>query len=181
MLKNRRVKAAVFFLFKRGGGGGGDEQTALIDGKAGEDDLGVRVKCKVAKNKVAAPYKVGEFDMIFGLGISRLGCIMDAADEMDVLTRRGSYYSYGEEKLGQGRAKAMEYLKENQEVYDRIEKDVRRVIAERLAGTYGTPIAEQKVEVAPLGAFAQGASEMFDEEDDEEGSIGLEELGIDAR
>lgn len=106
----------------------------VIKGKSGADDEGVRIKCKVAKNKVAAPYKVAEFDMMFGMGINRLGCILDAADDMNVLTRRGSHYYFGEEKLGNGRANVMAFLKENQAVYDKIEKDVRRVIAEKLAG-----------------------------------------------
>ena len=150
----------------------------VIKGKgAGADDEGVRVKCKVAKNKVAPPYKTAEFDMIFGMGISRLGCIMDAADELAVITRRGAYYSYGDEKLGQGRARALEFIDENPDVYERIEKDVRRVIAERLAGQYGKPIEDQEVAAEPLGAFAAKASELFDDEDGE--GIGLEEFGID--
>ena len=57
------------------------------------------------QNKVAPPYKVAEFDMIFGRGISSLGCMLDAADEMGVIDRTGSWYSYGEERLGPGREK----------------------------------------------------------------------------
>ena len=127
----------------------------IIKGKAGADDEGVRVKCKVAKNKVAPPYKVAEFDMIFGMGISGLGCMLDAADEMGVIERRGSWYSYGEERLGQGREKAMEYMTENPHVLESVEADVRRVIAEKLAGKYGAPIDKQAKEVAPLGAFGK--------------------------
>ena len=146
----------------------------IIKGKAGADDEGVRVKVKVAKNKVAPPYKVAEFDMIFGLGISGLGCTLDAADEMGVIERRGSWYSYGEERLGQGREKAMEYMTENPHVLESVEADVRRVIAEKLAGKYGAPIDKQAKEVAPLGAFGKGSP--FDLDDEDEGDL---ELGMD--
>jgi len=138
----------------------------IIKGKAGADDEGVRVKCKVAKNKVAPPYKVAEFDMIFGRGISGLGCTLDAADEMDVIDRKGSWYSYGEERLGQGREKAMETLTENPEMLKAVETDVRRVIAERLAGKYGTPIAKDEP-IAPLGAFGKGSPFDLDDEDED--------------
>lgn len=138
----------------------------IIKGKAGADDEGVRVKCKVAKNKVAPPYKVAEFDMIFGRGISSLGCTLDAADEMDVIDRKGSWYSYGEERLGQGREKAMETLTENPEMLKAVETDVRRVIAERLAGKYGTPIAKDEP-IAPLGAFGKGSPFDLDDEDED--------------
>jgi recombination protein RecA len=131
----------------------------IIRGKAGADDEGVRVKCKVAKNKIAPPYKTAEFDMMFGLGISRDGCMLDAADELDVITRRGAWYSYGEERLGQGRAAAMEFFDANPEIKTQIEADVRRTIAERLAGTYGVkPNDPSDAKSEPvLGAFA-GAS-----------------------
>ena len=105
-------------------------------------------KVKVAKNKVAPPYKCCWIDMLFGLGISGMGCTLDAADEMGVIDRRGSWYSYEDEKLGQGREKAMEFLRENVAVLERVEADVRRVIAERLAGKYGSPI-DKAEEVAP--------------------------------
>ena len=149
----------------------------IIKGKAGADDEGVRVKVKVAKNKVAPPYKVAEFDMIFGMGISGLGCTLDAADEMGVIERRGSWYSYGEERLGQGREKAMEYMTENPHVLESVEADVRRVIAEKLAGKYGAPIDKQAKEVAPLGAFGKGSP--FDLDDEDEPGLGLGEFGLD--
>ena len=128
---------------------------------------------KVAKNKIAPPYKTAEFDMLFGRGISRDGCMLDAADELGVITRRGAWYSYGEERLGQGREKAMEFLRENPAVLERVEADVRRVIAERLAGKYGSPIDEAE-EVAPLGAFDMNSP--FDLDDaDEDLDLGAEE------
>jgi recombination protein RecA len=154
----------------------------IIKGKAGGDDEGVRVKVKVAKNKVAPPYKVAEFDMIFGRGISSLGCMLDAADEMGVIDRKGSWYSYGEERLGQGREKAMETLLENPEMLAQIDVDVRRTIAERLAGKYGTPIDKQKPEsVEPLGVGAFGQASPFDLDDDDEDLALAEEDETDAR
>ena len=148
----------------------------IIKGKAGQDDEGVRVKVKVAKNKVAPPYKVAEFDMIFGMGISGLGCLLDAADEMNVIERRGSWYSYGDEKLGQGREKAMETLTENPEILKKVESDVRRVIAERLAGKYGAPIEKMEKSVAPLAAFGKGSPFDLDDEDE---PLGVDDLGMD--
>ena len=106
----------------------------VIKGKSGEDDLGTRVKVKVAKNKVAPPYKVAEFDMLFGRGIDPMGCTLDAADNMGVVDKRGAWYSYNDEQLGQGREKTMEKLRENPAMLASVEKDVRRIIAERLAG-----------------------------------------------
>ena len=145
----------------------------VLKGKAGSDDEGVGVKVKVAKNKVAPPYKSGWIDMLFGRGISGMGCTLDAADEMGVIDRRGSWYSYEDEKLGQGREKAMEFLRENPAVLERVEADVRRVIAERLAGKYGSPI-DKAEEVAPLGAF--DADSPFDLDDaDEDLDLGVEE------
>ena len=65
---------------------------------------------QVVKNKVAAPYKVSEFDILFGSGISTLGCLLDAAEKIDVCQRKGSWYYYGDTKLGQGRDKALQKL-----------------------------------------------------------------------
>ena len=143
----------------------------VIKGKAGAEDEGTRVKVKVAKNKVAPPYRVAEFDMLFGRGISKLGCLLDAADEMAVVERRGSWYSYGEERLGQGREKAVEYLTENPAVLEAVESDVRRLIAEKLAGKYGAPI-DKKEGVEELKAFAKDSP--FDPPPG--GGIGLEEF-----
>ena len=68
---------------------------------------------QVVKNKCAAPYKVAEFDIMFGSGISTLGCLLDAAESTSVVQRKGSWYSYGERKLGQGREKTMAILAED--------------------------------------------------------------------
>lgn len=76
-----------------------------------DGQVGIRVKAKCTKNKVAPPYKLAEFDIIFGSGISSNGCLLDAAEAVEVIQRRGSYYFYGDQRLGQGREKTLEALK----------------------------------------------------------------------
>lgn len=70
-------------------------------------------RSKVVKNKVAPPYKLAEFDILFGGGISALGCLLDAAEAVEVVQRRGSWYYFGEQRLAQGRDKTLEALKED--------------------------------------------------------------------
>jgi len=89
------------------------------------EEYGNRVKVRVVKNKVAPPFKVAEFDILFGEGISKEGCILDAAAELDIVKKSGTWYSYGEEKLGQGRDKAREFLKENIQLLVEIDTQVR--------------------------------------------------------
>lgn len=68
------------------------------------------------KNKCAPPYKIAEFDIMFGSGISSLGCMLDAAESVDVVQRKGSWYSFGDQRLGQGREKTMAILADNKEM-----------------------------------------------------------------
>ncbi len=84
--------------------------------KDGSDFIGNRTKCKIVKNKVAPPFKVAEFDIIFGKGISNNGCLVDLGVSMDVLKKSGSWISYNDEKIGQGRDKTIQYLEDNPEV-----------------------------------------------------------------
>ena len=71
---------------------------------------------QVVKNKCAPPYKIAEFDIMFGSGISGLGCLLDAAEGVDIVQKKGSWYSFGDQKLGQGRDKTMAILAENTEM-----------------------------------------------------------------
>ena len=98
--------------------------------KNGAEVIGNRTKCKVVKNKVAPPFKVAEFDMIFGEGISKMGEIIDCAVEFDIIKKSGTWYSYDDMKIGQGKDRVKEYLKENKEVCDEIEAKVRDVFAQ---------------------------------------------------
>jgi recombination protein RecA len=84
--------------------------------KEGTEAVGNRVRVKVVKNKVAAPFRQAEFDIEFGKGISTAGCLIDLGIEHDVITKSGSFFSYGEERLGQGRGNAKTYLEEHPEV-----------------------------------------------------------------
>jgi recombination protein RecA len=94
--------------------------------KKGTEEFGNRVKVKVAKNKVAPPFRIAEFDIIFGKGISTLGCIVDLAEETGVLVRKGAWYSYNGENISQGRDNAIKYLEENKETADKITVQLRQ-------------------------------------------------------
>jgi len=93
--------------------------------KQGDQVIGSRTKAKVAKNKVAAPFKVSEFDIMYGEGISRTGELLDLGVEHKLVQKSGSWYSYGETRIGQGREAARAFLKENPEVADEIEVKIR--------------------------------------------------------
>lgn len=92
--------------------------------KRGNEMIGNRTRGKVVKNKVAPPFKQAEFDIIYGEGISREGCVLDLAIEKDIIKKSGTWFSYGEDRLGQGRDNAKEFLKENPHIYQEIEKQI---------------------------------------------------------
>jgi recombination protein RecA len=91
----------------------------------GDENIGNRTRVRVVKNKVAPPFKEAEFDLIFGKGISRASEVMDLAVESEVMSKSGSWYSYGETRLGNGRDAVREILEENEELLDEIEEKVR--------------------------------------------------------
>ena len=93
--------------------------------KVGQEVVGNRVRVRVVKNKVAPPFKVAEFDIMYNEGISKVGDILDLGVEQDLIEKRGSYYSYGETRLGQGRENAKDFLRENREMALEIENAVR--------------------------------------------------------
>jgi recombination protein RecA len=93
--------------------------------KKGTEEFGNRVKVKVAKNKVAPPFRIAEFDIIFGKGISTLGCLVDLAEETGVLTRKGAWYSYSGDNISQGRDNAVKYFEEKPEFAEQIKQLVR--------------------------------------------------------
>ena len=96
--------------------------------KGNEGMYGIRAKVKVAKNKVAPPFRIAEFDIIFGKGISTIGCLLDLAEDMDILVRKGAWYSYKGDNIGQGRDNTINYLLENPEIATEIEQKVRASI-----------------------------------------------------
>lgn len=93
--------------------------------KDGNDIIGNHVKAKVVKNKVAPPFKVAEFDIMYGTGISNMGCVLDLAIENGFIQKSGSWFSYNDEKIGQGRDKAMEFLKAHPEVFEEVDAKIR--------------------------------------------------------
>jgi len=106
--------------------------------KRGQEVYGSRVKVKVSKNKVAPPFKQAEFDVLYGKGIYRTGCIVDLGLDMGLLEKTGTWYSYGGERLGQGRDNACTFLDEHRETADEIELKVRELAGMGLAGAGAT-------------------------------------------
>ena len=98
--------------------------------KRGTEEYGIRAKVKVAKNKVAPPFRIAEFDILFGKGISTLGCLLDLADETNVVTRKGAWYSYEGDNIGQGRDNTITWLEQNPESKEIIEKLVKEKLTE---------------------------------------------------
>lgn len=94
--------------------------------KKGTDMFGIRAKVKVAKNKVAPPFRIAEFDILFGQGISTVGCLVDMAEETDVIVRKGAWYSYDGNNIGQGRENTIQYFIDNPEFAESIEQQVRQ-------------------------------------------------------
>jgi recombination protein RecA len=107
--------------------------------------IGNRTRIKVVKNKVAPPFKEAEFDIMFGQGISREGDVLDIAADLDIINKSGSWYSYKDTKIGQGRENAKQFLKENPDIFYNVEKQVRE--------KYNLPI-DDLVQPAPIEAEA---------------------------
>ncbi|BDM83666.1 recombinase RecA [Acaryochloris marina] len=97
--------------------------------KKGTEMYGIRAKVKVAKNKVAPPFKLAEFDILFGQGISTIGCLVDMAEEAEVIVRKGAWYSYEGDNIGQGRENTIQYFADHPEFSQEIEQHVRQKLA----------------------------------------------------
>jgi recombination protein RecA len=93
--------------------------------KDGTEIVGNHVKAKIVKNKVAPPFKVAEFDIMYGTGISALGCMVDVAVEKGIIQKSGSWFSYNDEKIGQGRERVLDYLRNNPDLAETINQQVR--------------------------------------------------------
>lgn len=118
--------------------------------KRGTEEYGIRAKVKVAKNKVAPPFRIAEFDILFGKGISTLGCLLDLADETNVVTRKGAWYSYEGDNIGQGRDNTITWLEQNPESKEIIEKLVKDKLTE------GSEVSANSMR--PLAAAARNTS-----------------------
>ena len=97
--------------------------------KKGTEEYGIRAKVKVAKNKVAPPFRIAEFDILFGQGISTMGCLVDLAEQTEVITRKGAWYSYEGDNIGQGRDNTVQRLIEDAAFAAKVEAQVREKLA----------------------------------------------------
>jgi len=117
--------------------------------KDGTEAVGNRVRVKVVKNKVAAPFKQAEFDIEFGRGISTSGCLLDYGIEHNIITKSGSFFSYGEERLGQGRGNAKAFLDEHQDTAKEIETKIYAVLG--IGQDLVKPIEERTEPIPSIG------------------------------
>jgi recombination protein RecA len=141
--------------------------------KRGTEEYGIRAKVKVAKNKVAPPFRIAEFDILFGRGISTLGCLLDLAEEIGVVSRKGAWYSYEGDNIGQGRDNTITWLEQNPEAKEVIERLTRQKLTEGADVTANSmkPLAaaaKQAAATARLAAAEAGAAPTLAEEASEE-------------
>ncbi|NBS39805.1 MAG: recombinase RecA [Betaproteobacteria bacterium] len=127
--------------------------------KRGTEEYGIRAKVKVAKNKVAPPFRIAEFDILFGRGISTLGCLLDLAEENSVVVRKGAWYSYEGDNIGQGRDNTIVWLEQNPEQKERIEVQVRQKLSETTDSL--KPVAAAAARLAAAGSGATAAGEAL--------------------
>lgn len=133
--------------------------------KSGDDILGNRTKVKIVKNKVAPPFKQAEFDIMYGEGISRVGDVLDCAVEAKVINKAGSWYSFGDNRIGQGRENIKKYLEDNPDVLSQVEEMLLETLKEKKDGNKEDikPVKEQEPDMS-----------MFDDDEimiDEDGVI----------
>lgn len=121
-------------------------------------EYGNRVKCKIVKNKVAPPFRIAEFDILYGHGISVEGCILDVAADMGIVKKAGTWFSYGEQRLGQGREKARDYLKDNPPLMTEIDQAVRAKLAEQKLAALSTEAPNAEVPEAATAVTAKKLS-----------------------
>jgi recombination protein RecA len=105
--------------------------------KLGTDIIGSRTRVRVVKNKVAAPFRTAEFDIMYNEGISKVGDLVDLATQLEIITKRGSFYAYGDVRMGQGRENAKDFLRQNPAMADEIELAIRE---QALGGEVPLPI-----------------------------------------
>ncbi len=110
--------------------------------KSGTESIGTRVRVKVVKNKVAPPFRVAEFDIMYGEGISRAGGLLDVGVAMDAVTKTGAWFTFGETRLGQGREAAKDFLKANPDIEAEIERQIRAKMSDARVPVEGIEEAE---------------------------------------
>ncbi len=110
--------------------------------KTGTESVGNRVRVKVVKNKVAAPFRVAEFDVMYGEGVSKEGGLLDVGVAMDIVSKTGAWFNFGETRLGQGREAAKEFLKSNPAIAEEIERRIRTQMSDAVVPVEGIAEAE---------------------------------------
>lgn len=99
--------------------------------KDGEQFIGNRTRVKVVKNKLASPFKTAEFDLMYGKGISKIGCLLDVAIDNGIVEKSGSWFSYGDQKIGQGKENVKAYLEQNEVLRAEVEQKVKEILFEK--------------------------------------------------
>ena len=138
--------------------------------KNGSEMIGNRTRAKVVKNKVAPPFREGEFDIMYGEGISKVGEILDLAVKLDLVQKAGAWFSMGETRIGQGRDNAKQFLRDNPDIAEKLEAEIRAnaykllspqaQVAARAAGR--APVVEAPVEGKPAGNGIQVDASDFE-------------------
>ena len=126
--------------------------------KNGSEIIGNRTRAKVVKNKMAPPFREAEFDIMYGEGISKLGDLLDLAVKLDLVQKSGSWYSMGETRIGQGRDAAKQYLKNNPEIADNLEAEIRRNFDKLMTG-------QSRVAAKAAGRAVDVSADDFKDED----------------
>lgn len=137
-------------------------KTETLKGSNGEF-IGSRTKAKVVKNKVAPPFKIAEFDIMYGEGISRVGELVDMAVNMDIIKKSGAWFSYGETRIGQGRDNTKNFLKDNPEISNEIEAKIReRIAAEHEKSVVNDDLSDEVVAYKPVNTTKEEARAKID-------------------
>ena len=113
--------------------------------KSGAEITGNHVRVRVVKNKVAPPFRTAEFDIMYNEGISKVGDIIDLGSQLDIIQKRGAFFSYGDIRLGQGRENAKDFLKQNLELSAEIEKAVREQAFGGALQMFDSPVRDESV------------------------------------
>lgn len=136
--------------------------------KSGDNILGNRTKAKIVKNKVAPPFKLAEFDIMYGQGISREGDVLDCAVEQKIIEKAGSWYSFDGDRIGQGRENVKTYLAEHPETMQKVEEKLRASMnKEKEAEKEKAKASEEEAAEAAAAAMAADAADVMDEMDPE--------------
>jgi len=140
-----------------------------IEGGQDEEAIGNKVRVKVVKNKVASPFRKAELEIIFGKGISWSASLLDAAVKCNIIDKKGAWYTYGSEKIGQGRENAKAYLEQNLEVAKRIEAQVRDILfnPDKAKTAEAKPAPEDETkDFIGVPSFAEGSPQNKEGSDD---------------